>query len=79
MGNESTCPRCGQRATAKDLKCRSCGARVRYKTAKEAYGRGLGLFDLIPGIRALPFIIRLVLMLVVVCGVVLLVVSRLYG
>jgi hypothetical protein len=52
--------------------CPACGMRIRYKTAKEAYGSwsGLGLFDLIPGVRDLPFPVRFVLMAVVVCALI---------
>jgi len=61
------CPECEAEITREDLTCPECGARIRYMTAKEAYSwGGLGLFDLIPGIRDLPFAARFILMIVVV-------------
>ena len=49
-----------------------CGSPLGHKTAKEAYisWSGLGLFDLIPGIRDLPYPVRFVIMVVVVLLVV---------
>jgi tRNA(Ile2) C34 agmatinyltransferase TiaS len=61
------CPECDADITREDFTCPECGARIRYKTTKEAYSwGGLGLFDLIPGIRDLPFPARLTSMIVVV-------------
>jgi hypothetical protein len=61
--------------STEDLKCPACGGRIRYKTAKEAFGswNGLGVFDLIPGIRDLPTPLRFLLMAVSVIGLVTLV------
>jgi hypothetical protein len=77
MATSPVCPHCGQTVSVKDLKCPGCGGRVRYKTAKEAYGSwgGMGLFDLIPGIRDLPTPLRLLLVIIVVGGLVWFVVS----
>ena len=62
-----TCPECEAEIARADFTCPECGARIRYMTAKEAYSwGGLGLFDLIPGIRDLPFAARLILMIVAV-------------
>ena len=46
----------------------------KYKTPKEAYfsWQGMGLFDLIPGIRDLPYPIRFILMAITVTVVVVL-------
>jgi hypothetical protein len=80
MRAEISCPHCDEPVVTSELICSQCGKRVRYKTSKEAYSlTGLGLFDLIPGIRDLPYIIRLILMVVVVAGVILLLMGRLYG
>ena len=78
MESTTVCPKCGQAVRTKDLKCPSCRGFVRHKTAKEAYGFGLGLFDLIPGIRDLPFFLRFVLALIVVGGVVPIIIFALY-
>lgn len=69
MPPSSFCPHCAEQVSKEDFECPACGGRVRYKTAKEAYGTwgGLGLFDLLPGIRDLPYPVRLLLMAVVVC------------
>jgi tRNA(Ile2) C34 agmatinyltransferase TiaS len=79
MSASPVCPRCGEGVAATDLKCRACGARVRYKTAREAYGSwgGMGLFDLVPGVRDLPTPLRLLLLIIVVAGLCLIVVPRL--
>lgn len=70
MTTSPVCPHCGEGVSAKDLECPSCGGRVRYKTKKEAYGWcGMGLFDLIPGIRALPTPVRVLLLIIVLVGV----------
>ena len=76
MATSPVCPHCGQRVSEKDLRCPGCGGRVRYKTAKEAYGSlgGMGLFDLIPGIRDLPTPLRFLLLILVVGGLVWLIV-----
>lgn len=68
MKTAPVCPHCGHDVAAKDLKCPDCGGRVRYKTVNEAYGTwgGMGLFDLIPGIRDLPTPFRLLLLILVI-------------
>lgn len=67
MSTPLTCPNCHQGVTEKDLTCPSCKARIRNKTVKEAYGSwgGLGLFDLIPGIRDWPYGVRVALVIVI--------------
>jgi hypothetical protein len=46
-----------------------------HKTAREAYfsWRGMGLFDLIPGVRDLPWYVRLILLTTVITLLVLIV------
>ncbi len=58
------CPSCGQIFSGYTSKCSYCGRRF-HKTVVEAYTSGLGLFDLIPGIRDLPDPLRYGLMLIV--------------
>jgi hypothetical protein len=66
-----TCPDCDADIAPEDVTCPECSVRIRYKTAKEAYSwGGLGLFDLIPGVRDLPYPARLTLMIVTVVVVV---------
>jgi hypothetical protein len=81
MNASPVCPRCGEGVAEADLKCRACGARVRHKTVREAYGSwgGMGLFDLIPGVRDLPGTLRLLLLIVVVGAIVWLIVPWLVG
>ena len=63
MSNNQVCSQCGVEVSEKVLKCPQCGSQARYKTLKEAYSwSGLGLFDLIPVIRDLPYLIRFVIM-----------------
>jgi len=76
MATDSTCPACGQPLSEPGGRCDRCEPPTRHKTAKEAYFSlgGLGLFDLIPGVRNLPYPIRFVIMIVVVAAAVLVVV-----
>ena len=62
------CPNCDQQVEAYLKRCPKCGGPLWHKTPKEAFGswKGLGIFDLIPGIRALPYLVRLILMIIVV-------------
>ena len=64
---QPSCPDCGQTLSGPSSQCLHCGGRT-HKTVAEAYGSpsGLGLFDLIPGIRDLPDPVRKGLMLVFV-------------
>jgi len=68
IGKLKPCPDCGHQVSDRAGKCPQCGGPLWHKTAKEAYGSwsGLGLLDLIPGIRDLPFGVRFAIMLVVV-------------
>lgn len=63
-----TCRECGKVLTSKSMKCPSCGEPVsRKKTMRQAYSKGgLGVIDLIPGVRDLPYGVRLVLMIILV-------------
>jgi hypothetical protein len=81
MVSSRVCPHCGQAVSAKAVKCSGCGGRIRYKTAKEAYGTwgGMGLFDLIPGVRDLPTPLRLLLLIVVVGGLVWIIIPLILG
>jgi uncharacterized membrane protein YvbJ len=61
------CPDCGHQVSSRANRCPQCGGPLWHKTVKEAYGsKGLGLLDLIPGIRDLPYPVRLILMIIVV-------------
>ena len=62
------CPHCRVMVFPDELQCPACRGRLRYKTFKEAYTMwsGLGIFDLIPGIRDLPYPIRFLLMAIVI-------------
>ena len=75
------CPDCGHSVSIRASKCPQCGGPLWHKTAKEAYGSwsGLGLFDLIPGIRDLPYSIRFILMVIVVTLLCLFVVRPLFN
>jgi hypothetical protein len=81
MAAKSTrsCPNCGANVSQTANRCSGCGAKV-YKTVGEAYSSwaGMGLFDLIPGIRDLPFIVRLFLTFITVLTVIFLVVHFLF-
>jgi predicted amidophosphoribosyltransferase len=59
-----TCPKCKQEVSRQANQCPECGAPLNpRKTYKEAYGgMGLGLFDMIPVVRDLPYAMRYVLM-----------------
>ena len=67
MGQLRACPDCGHQVSERASKCPQCGGPLWHKTAKEAYSSwsGLGLIDLIPGIRDLPYPVRFVIMVVV--------------
>lgn len=59
------CPDCGHKVSARANRCPNCGGPLWRKTAKEAYSwNGMGILDLIPGIRDLPDSVRLVLMII---------------
>jgi hypothetical protein len=58
---------------AKFVWCKVCGARLRYLTAGEAIFGGFGIIDLIPGVRDLPWLLRLMLTFVAAIAVVFLV------
>ena len=63
MAEAGVCPLCGRAVSARALKCPSCGGRVRYRTTREAFSwTGLGVLDLIPGVRSLPDPVKLVLL-----------------
>jgi hypothetical protein len=66
--NLKPCPDCGHEVSLRANRCPQCGGPLWHKTAGEAYGtwKGLGLFDLIPGIRDLPYPVRFILMLIIV-------------
>ena len=72
MAQLKACPHCRHQVSERASKCLQCGSPLGHKTAKEAYisWSGLGLFDLIPGIRDLPYPVRFVIMVVVVLLVV---------
>ena len=61
------CPECGEIFSGRQNKCPHCGVRF-HKAVGEAYGSwsGMGLFDLIPGVRDLPYQVRFTMMIVVV-------------
>lgn len=61
--------------------CSGCGRRIvtlHIPNIREAYfsWRGLGLFDLIPGVRDLPYLMRFLIMIILVTVLVLFVVPR---
>jgi len=59
------CPSCGHDLIIDSPTCAQCGHQLRHKKFREAYftWTGLGLFDLIPGIRDLSFKVRLLVMI----------------
>src|SRR5262249_51884337 len=59
VASQPICPNCGQILSEPASQCLHCGGRV-HKTYTQAYESpsGLGLFDLIPGIRDLPDPVR---------------------
>jgi hypothetical protein len=68
--SKSFCPDCGHIFSERARNCPDCG-RQTHKSVAEAYqGSGLGLFDLVPGIRDLPHSVRYALMLVTVSSIV---------
>jgi putative ABC transport system ATP-binding protein len=71
VATSPVCPHCGQYVLARAVKCPGCGGRLRYKTAIEAFGSfgGMGLIDLIPGVRDFPTPVRF--LLGVICIVIL--------
>jgi hypothetical protein len=65
------CPDCQHPTSTRATTCPNCGGPLWHKSVKEAYSpRGLGLIDLIPGIRDAPYGARL---LIGICAVILLV------
>lgn len=76
-----SCPDCGHQVSPRANRCPQCVGPLWQKTVKDAYGswKGLGLFDLIPGIRDLPYPVRFVLMLIVVALLVIFIVPRIIG
>ncbi|MBM4357314.1 MAG: zinc ribbon domain-containing protein [Deltaproteobacteria bacterium] len=67
-----TCPKCGQAVPSDARTCRACGAGL--VTLNDAYGTdlkkgGFGLLDMIPGVRDLPPVAKVVLIGVIVCGI----------
>lgn len=76
MAKLKPCPDCGHQVSYRANKCPQCGGPLWHKTVKEAYfsWSGLGLIDLIPGIRDLPFAARFAFMVVIVTILVVIVV-----
>jgi len=76
MAKPKACPECGNMNTEIAANCPKCGITLRHKSVKEAYGswKGLGLLDLIPGIRDLPYPVRFILMICIVTVLVIIVV-----
>ena len=65
------CPDCGHETSERASKCPACGGPLWHKTFKEAYSwKGMGLMDLIPGIRDLPFVARLAILALVLTVVI---------
>jgi uncharacterized membrane protein YvbJ len=62
------CPDCGHQVSSRADRCPQCGGPLWHKTAKEVHGswKGLGLLDLIPGIRNLSYPVRLILLIIIV-------------
>jgi len=62
------------------IHAKTATTQSRHKTVKEAYGsmKGLGLFDLIPGIRDLPYPVRLILAVIAVALIVIFVLPRIF-
>lgn len=58
-----SCPDCGHQVSKRARKCPQCGGPLWHKTVNDAYfsSKGMGLIDLIPGVRDLPFLARLAL------------------
>lgn len=58
-----TCPNCKHQAPREANQCLECGNPLNpHKTYQEAFsGMGLGLFDLLPGVRDLPYAMRYVI------------------
>lgn len=77
----SECPDCKHEVSVRAICCPNCGGPLWHKTIKDAYGSrsGLGLFDLIPGIRDLPYVVRIVLMAITVVLVCLHVIRPLFS
>jgi len=75
------CPDCGHQVSSRANRCPNCGGPLWHKTVKDAYGswKGLGLIDLIPGIRDLPYPVRFILMIIVVALLVIFIVPRIIG
>ena len=62
MTHPLTCPTCRGAVAPKDLFCRHCKGRVRYRTVREAWlGGGMGMYDILPGIRDWSYTARFAL------------------
>lgn len=63
MAKLESCPDCGHQVSKRASKCPQCGGPLWHKTVNDAFlsGKGMGLIDLIPGVRDLPFLARLAL------------------
>jgi outer membrane protein assembly factor BamE (lipoprotein component of BamABCDE complex) len=66
------CPDCKRQVSERASKCPQCGGPLWHKTVNEAYfgSNGMGLLDLIPGIRDLPSAARFAIMTVVLIGII---------
>ncbi|MBL9090097.1 MAG: hypothetical protein JNL96_02665 [Planctomycetaceae bacterium] len=67
------CPQCDWQIHARENRCGKCGAQLRDKTVHEAFFKfgGLGIADLIPGLRDRPYFERFAALVVmtVVAGI----------
>ena len=81
MAKLKPCPDCGRQVSERARRCPQCGGPLWHKTAKDAFFRwgGLGLIDLIPGVRDLPYAARFAIMVVAVLLLVLIVVPWIRG
>ena len=75
-----TCPKCGRQVSSPANRCPRCDSLLWHKTVKETYGswKGLGLLDVIPGIRNLPYPVRFTLMIIAVALLVIYIVLRIF-
>ena len=76
MAKRKACPKCSNMNPEVAANCPECGITLRHKSVKEAYcsWKGLGVFDLIPGIRDLPYPVRFILMICTVTVLVIIIV-----